>query len=96
MVAAADNTVVAPSSGTVSELLKRWFENSSADFSSSTALEATKFMRQYIEPGLGQFPVGRLRTEDIDRGREGLQPLLDVVFRRRSPFGNRRGNLPRE
>jgi len=67
IVAAADGSGVAPSSGTVSELLKRWFENSSADFSPSTALETTNFMRRYIEPGLGSFQVARLRTEDIDR-----------------------------
>jgi integrase len=67
MVAAADGSGVAPSSGTISELLKRWFENSSADFSPSTALETTNFMRRYIEPGLGSYSVARLRTEDIDR-----------------------------
>ena len=90
MVAAADDTGVAPSSGTVSELLKRWFENSSADFSPSTALETTNFMRRYIEPGLGQFPVGRLRTEDIDRlyrelrkrGGQNGKPLAPATVRR--------------
>jgi integrase len=90
MVAAADDTGVAPSTGTVSELLKRWFENSSADFSPSTALETTNFMRRYIEPGLGRFPVGRLRTEDIDRlyrelrkrGGQNGKPLAPATVRR--------------
>jgi hypothetical protein len=59
MVADADGSGVAPSSGTVSELLKRWFANSSADFSPSTALQTTSSIRLYIEPGLGPYPVAR-------------------------------------
>jgi len=90
MVASADGSGVAPSSGTVSELLKRWFENSSADFSPSTALETTNFMRRYIEPGLGSFQVARLRTEDIDRlyrelrkrGGQNGRPLAPATVRR--------------
>ena len=33
MVADADGSGFAPASGTVSELLKRWYDNASADFS---------------------------------------------------------------
>jgi hypothetical protein len=79
-----------PSSGTVSELLKRWFENSSADFSPSTVLETTGFIRGYIEPGLGPYQVARLRTEDIDRlygelrkrGGKNGKPLAPATVRR--------------
>jgi len=52
MVADADGSGVAPSSGTVSELLKRWFENSSADFSPSTVLQTTSSIRCTSCPGL--------------------------------------------
>ena len=90
MVTAADHNGIAPSSGTVSELITCWFENSSADFSPKTALETMGFVRRYIEPGLGTVPVSRLRTEDIDRlypelrkrgGKDG-KPLALATIRR--------------
>lgn len=67
MVAAADGNEVASASGTVGELLDRWFENASADFSPKTALETAGFINRYLRPGLGVFPVARLRTEHIDK-----------------------------
>ena len=67
MVAAADTNGVAPTSGTMAELLDRWFDNASADFSPKTALETTGFINRYLKPGLGPFPVARLRTEDVDK-----------------------------
>ena len=90
MVSAADGGGVAPSSGTVRELLKRWFENSSSDFSPKTALETTGFVRRYIEPGLGPKPVAKLRTEEIDRlyrelrkrGGQGGKPLAPATVKR--------------
>ena len=62
----------------------------SADFSPSTALETTNFIRRYIEPGLGPFQVARLRTEDIDklyrelrrRGGKDGKPLAPGTVRR--------------
>ena len=90
LVAASDDGGVAPTSGTVSELLKRWFENSSADFSPSTVLQTTSSIRLYIEPGLGPYPVARLRTEDIDRlyrelrkrGGQNGKPLAPATVKR--------------
>ncbi len=67
MVTAADSNGAAPSSGTVGELLQRWFDNASADFSPKTALETTGFINRFLKPTLGAFQVTRLRTEDIDR-----------------------------
>ena len=67
MAAAADGNEVASASGTVGELLDRWFENASADFSPKTALETAGFINRYLRPGLGVFPVARLRTEHIDK-----------------------------
>lgn len=90
MVADTDGSSLAPASGTVSELLKRWYDNAVADFSPSTALETTNFIRRYIEPGLGPFSVARLRTEDIDklyrelrrRGGKDGKPLAPATVRR--------------
>ena len=90
MVADADGSGVAPSSGTVSELLKRWFENSSADFSPSTVLQTTSSIRLYLVPGLGPYPVARLRTQDIDRlyrelrkrGGQNGKPLAPATVKR--------------
>lgn len=59
--AATDTNGVAPSSGTVGELLDRWFENASADFSPKTALETTGFVNRYLRPGLAFDP----RTAEV-------------------------------
>jgi integrase len=58
---------VPTASGTVGELLDRWFQNASADFSPKTVLETRNFVRRYLKPSLGSYPVAKLRTEDIDR-----------------------------
>jgi hypothetical protein len=62
-----DDTPVAPSDGSVGHLLNRWFENASQDFSPKTALEVRGFIDRNLMPAFDAVPLGKLRTEDVDR-----------------------------
>ena len=62
-----DDRPVAPGNGSVGQLLNSWYENASQDFSPKTALEVRGFIDRNLMPALETIPLGKLRTEDIDR-----------------------------
>jgi integrase len=66
MVAAADRGALARSGATVGELLERWFEHASADFSPKTARETRGFLDRNLLPALGQLKLARLSADRLD------------------------------
>lgn len=52
---------------TLSELLARWQEAVSADWSPTTRRQTTSAIRVHIEPLLGSHKLSRLSTSDLDR-----------------------------
>lgn len=48
------------------ELLERWFEMRSPDWSPKTVLEHRRFIDKRLAPALGSVPLRKLRSEDLD------------------------------
>jgi hypothetical protein len=67
MIVAVEGGEVARTTTTVGELLDAWIEQASRDFSPKTVLESRGFIERSIKPALGQMPLSKLRTADIDR-----------------------------
>src|SRR5580700_8189012 len=67
LIAEFDDQPIAPSNGSVGHLLNSWFENASQDFSPKTALEVRGFIDRNLMPAFETVPLGKLRTEDVDR-----------------------------
>lgn len=67
MIVAAEGGQVARTTTTVGELLDAWLEQAARDFSPKTVLESRGFIERTIKPALGQMPLSKLRTADIDR-----------------------------
>ena len=90
MVAAADGSGVAPSSGTVSELLKRWFESFVCGLRPEHGAGDDQLHAPVYGAGAGQSFGSAVRTEDIDwlyrelskRGGQNGKPLAPATVRR--------------
>lgn len=90
MVAEVDRGGLASTSATVGELLDRWLEHESDDFSPKTALETRGFIDRNIKPVLGSVRLAKLGTADLDRfyaelrraGGKGGRPLAPATVRR--------------
>ena len=80
----------AGSDATFGELLERWFEMRSPDWSPKTVLEHRRFIDKRLAPALGRVPLRKLRSEDLDiyyarlrkSGRQGGRPLSPASVRR--------------
>jgi integrase len=78
------------SNTTMGELLDRWFELSSPDWSPATAQVTRWFMDLYIRPRLGPLPLRKITVAELDRfyaqlrdeGGEGGKPLSPGTVRR--------------
>jgi integrase len=90
MVAEADGGTLARTDVTVGELLERWFEQASEDFSPKTVLETRGFIDRNLLPDLGKVPLGKLKPDTLDRyyrslrsgdGNDG-RPLAPATIRR--------------
>jgi integrase len=51
---------------TVGELVEKWFAHAKADFSPKPALETRRYLDRAIIPQLGDRPLRRLRTSELD------------------------------
>ena len=75
---------------TFGELLERWFEMRSPDWSPKTVLEHRRFIDKRLAPALGSVPLRKLRSEDLDvfyarlrkSGRHGGGGLAPASVRR--------------
>src|SRR5688500_4671225 len=52
---------------TVGELLEQWFAHAQADFSPKTVRETRGYLDRNLLRNLGQVPLARLGTHDVDR-----------------------------
>jgi len=90
LVTEMDSRPVTPKEGTVGQLLNRWYDNATDDFSPKTALEVRGFIDRNLIPSLGKIPLAKLGTEDLDRyyrelrhrGSKAGTPLAPATIRR--------------
>lgn len=76
--------------GTVADLLERWFETASPNWSVTTFVEHRSIVRHHLVPQLGHLPVADLTTTEIDAlyarllrsGRRDGAPLSPGTVRR--------------
>jgi integrase len=73
MISEAENGRSVRTTSTVGELLEKWFEFASPDFSPKTVLETRGFVNRNLLPTLGQVPLSRLAASDLDRFYRKLQ-----------------------
>jgi integrase len=90
MVVAAGRGLTARTNATVGELLDRWLELATVDFSPKTTLEVSGSIARYLRPALGDVPLNKLTPASLDRyyrslltggGRSG-KPLSPATIRR--------------
>jgi integrase len=89
MVVDAERLGSTHTNATTGELLERWFEQATPDFSPSTVRETRGVLDRYLLPAFGDTPVRRLRASDIDRFYNALRtvgghgrPLKPATVRR--------------
>ena len=77
-------------SGSVGDLLDRWFAAASSDWAASTNRETKSLIQHHLKPHLGHLQVAKLTTADIDDfythlrrsgGREGRSLAPGTVHR---------------
>ena len=73
MVAGAEQGLSVRTSATVGELLERWFEFASRDFSPKTVKETRGFIDRNLLPTLGSVHLSKLKASDLDRLYRTLQ-----------------------
>jgi len=52
--------------GTLADLLVRWFETASGDWTASTKRETKSLVEHHLKPHLGHLPITKVTTADID------------------------------
>jgi len=90
LVAAADAGGHGRVGTTVGHLLERWFAEAKAGFSPKTVKETRGYLDRTLLPGLGQVPLTKLGTVELDRfytqlrahGGAGGRPLAPATIRR--------------
>ena len=90
MVTDAELGLSARTSATVAELVERWFEFATSEFSPKTVKETRGMLDRYVTPALGAVSLSKLRAHDLDRFHRDLQthggasgrPLASATVRR--------------
>ncbi|MFN8035408.1 MAG: tyrosine-type recombinase/integrase [Acidimicrobiia bacterium] len=90
IVEVSDGAHPATKSGTVGELLERWFSQNEADWSPSVVRAYRPLLDRHLLPRFGRTPLLRLTTSDIDlfytqlrkRGGVGGRPLSPASVKR--------------
>lgn len=89
MVAEVDRGGVVRAKGSVAELLERWFEHATPDFSPKNVRETRGVLDRYLIPDLGDVKLAKLRADDLDRYYRRLRergasgrPLAPATIRR--------------
>ena len=67
MVTDAELGLSARTSATVAELVERWFEFATSEFSPKTVKETRGMLDRYVTPALGAVSLSKLRAHDLDR-----------------------------
>jgi integrase len=96
------NIAVTSAKATVGDLLNRWFEAAGPDLAPSTQVITRGIIDKHLIPGLGQVPLSKLTTADIDvfygkLRRKGLKPIsvqrIHGVLRRALEVGRKSWRL---
>ncbi len=90
MVVSAERGLEARTTTTVGDLLGRWFEAASNDFSPKTVREVSGFIERNLRPALGDVRLTKLNAASLDRyyqrllkdGGRGGRPLAPSTIRR--------------
>ena len=90
LVAEADRGVLARTNATAGELLERWFEQASGDFSPKTIRETRGVLDRYLLPAFAPITLSKLRPDHLDAFYRGLRdgsrnhgrPLAPATIRR--------------
>jgi integrase len=79
MAVEADRGELSGTSATFGELCERWLEVASVELSPVTVRNYRDLLKNHITPALGNVPVSKIRTMDLDRLYYALQATRGVT-----------------